>query len=50
MLRDSGDIFLGSQNFTSNAIDNNREMGIILTNRKDIYQKIEKNIVEHCTS
>lgn len=48
MLSDSGKIFLGSQNFTTNSLENNREVGILLQNRVDIYEKIRKEILEHC--
>lgn len=48
MLADSEKIFLWSQNFTTNSLENNREMGIILQNRIDIYEKVRKEILEHC--
>ncbi len=48
MLRDDNWIFLWSQNFTTNSLENNREMGIIGNNRSDLYQKILKNFSEHC--
>ena len=50
MLRDDGKIFLGSENFTTNSLDNNREMGILLENRLDIYQKIREDFRKHCGS
>lgn len=48
MLRDDGNIFIGSQNFTKNSLENNREIGIFLENRSDLYTKIRKNIQNHC--
>lgn len=50
MLSDSGNIFIWSENFTQNALDNNREMWIFLKNRIDIYNKIREDIVSHCES
>lgn len=49
MLSDEENIFLWSQNFTTNSLENNREMGIFLK-RKDLYQKLKKDILEHCVS
>lgn len=50
MLRDDGNIFLWSENFTTNSLDNNREMGILLENRLDIFQKIREDFRKHCGS
>lgn len=48
MLADGNKIFLGSQNFTTNSLENNREIGVLIENRIDIYEKIRKDIIEHC--
>lgn len=48
MLADGNEIFLGSQNFTTNSLENNREIGVLIENRIDIYEKIRKDIIEHC--
>lgn len=48
LLRDEGYVFLGSQNFTTNSLENNREVGILLENRLDISLNIRKDISEHC--
>ena len=36
--------------FTTNSLDNNREMGILLENRLDIFQKIREDFRKHCGS
>ncbi len=38
-------VFIGSHNLTNNAIENNREMGIILRGRDDIIDMIEKDFI-----
>ena len=43
ILVDYQNIFIGSHNLTTNAIENNREIGIILRERNDLYQKIERD-------
>ncbi|MBC7503981.1 phosphatidylserine/phosphatidylglycerophosphate/cardiolipin synthase family protein [Candidatus Gracilibacteria bacterium] len=41
IIVDHSQIFIGSHNLTTNAIENNREMGIILHNRPDLIDSIE---------
>ncbi len=48
VLVDSGSVFLGSQNFTTNALENNREVGIILRDRPDIVDKIRSDVERDC--
>jgi cardiolipin synthase A/B len=46
MIIDGKTVFIGSQNFSQNALENNREVGIILENPRflsEIYQTIEKD-------
>lgn len=40
VLIDSQNVFIGSQNFTANAIDNNREVGIFLEKNLKVYTTI----------
>ena len=39
-------VFIGSHNLTTNAIENNREMGIILNNVPDIVRQIEWDFIQ----
>lgn len=48
MIQDEKNIFLGSQNFTTNSLENNREMGIILQERPDLVKKIKQQMQKHC--
>lgn len=41
IIVDHMQVFIGSHNLTTNAIENNREMGIILNNVPDIVRQIE---------
>ena len=43
IIIDHSQVFIGSHNLTTNAIENNREMGIILTSRDDIVRQIESD-------
>lgn len=48
MISDDKKIFIWSQNFTKNSIENNREIGIILENKNENAQKLKKIIKNHC--
>lgn len=48
ILIDGISVFIWSQNLTQNAIDNNREVGIILSDRSDIVSQIIQNISHDC--
>jgi phosphatidylserine/phosphatidylglycerophosphate/cardiolipin synthase-like enzyme len=37
ILQDGESIFLGSQNFTKNSLENNREIGIFIRKNEGIY-------------
>ncbi|MBS9784189.1 hypothetical protein KGV55_02455 [Candidatus Gracilibacteria bacterium] len=41
-------VFLGSQNLSQNALDNNREVSIIFSDRPEIVKSIQKHISTHC--
>ena len=41
IIVDRSQVFVGSHNLTTNAIENNREVGIILQNRPDLISSIE---------
>lgn len=43
---DHSRLFIGSHNLTTNALENNREMGIILANTPNIIAQIESNFVQ----
>jgi cardiolipin synthase A/B len=45
IIRDGVEVFVGSHNLTTNAIQNNREIGIILHDRPDIRGQIESDFV-----
>ncbi len=45
IIVDHSEVFIGSHNLTTNAIENNREMGIILTGRDDIVHQVESDFV-----
>jgi len=45
IIVDRNHIFIGSHNLTTNAIENNREIGIILDNRTDIVEQIYNNFI-----
>lgn len=47
MVRDWEIVFLGSQNFTTNALNNNREMGIVGKN-KDFSTRLVHDMSTHC--
>jgi phosphatidylserine/phosphatidylglycerophosphate/cardiolipin synthase-like enzyme len=46
IIVDHSRIFIGSHNLTTNAIENNREMGIILANVPKIITQIENNFIQ----
>lgn len=46
IIVDHSRVFIGSHNLTSNAIENNREMGIILSNVPKIITQIESNFIQ----
>ena len=48
MILDGKTLFLWSQNFTQNALENNREVGIIIRDSPDIIAKIQKIIEKDC--
>lgn len=48
VLVDTGSVFIWSQNFTTNAFNNNREIGIILRDRPDIVSTIQAHIQKDC--
>ncbi len=48
MVRDETTVFLGSQNFTTNALDNNREVGIIFTGSLEQIQGLQDDFFEGC--
>lgn len=48
LLKDNAKIFLWSQNFTTNSLENNREVWILLQDRKDIFENLKKDILNHC--
>ena len=43
IIVDNSQVFIGSHNLTTNAIENNREMGIILDHRDDIVEQIQSD-------
>ncbi len=45
IIVDNARIFIGSHNLTTNAIENNREMGIILSQRSDIVERIQADFI-----
>jgi cardiolipin synthase A/B len=45
IIVDNTRVFLGSHNLTTNAIENNREMGIMLDNRNDIIDLIQNDFI-----
>lgn len=45
IIRDGVEVFIGSHNLTTNAIQNNREMGLIIHNRSDIREQIEDDFI-----
>lgn len=48
-LIDTGTIFLGSMNFTANALDNNREAGLIITTHSGyIMDSLRETILHDC--
>lgn len=46
IIVDHMQVFIGSHNLTTNAIENNREMGIILNNVPDIVRQIEWDFIQ----
>lgn len=46
IIVDHSRVFIGSHNLTTNAIENNREMGIILDNAPHIIQQIESDFIQ----
>lgn len=48
IIRDGRDILLGSMNLTQNAIENNREVGIILENNRPIIASVQHIILSDC--
>lgn len=46
IIVDHSQVFIGSHNLTTNAIENNREMGIILQNVPKIITQIENNFIQ----
>jgi cardiolipin synthase A/B len=45
IIRDGKEVFVGSHNLTTNAIQNNREMGLIIHDRSDIRERIESDFI-----
>ncbi len=45
IIIDHSQVFIGSHNLTTNAIENNREIGIIFDHRDDIVRQIENDFV-----
>jgi phosphatidylserine/phosphatidylglycerophosphate/cardiolipin synthase-like enzyme len=45
IIVDQARVFIGSHNLTTNAIENNREMGIILDSRGDIVKQIQGDFI-----
>ena len=43
IIIDNTRVFIGSHNLTTNAIENNREIGIILDHRNDIVEQIQSD-------
>lgn len=48
MISDDKKIFIWSHNFTTNSIENNREIWIILENKNENVEKLKKIIKNHC--
>ncbi len=48
MILDSTTVFLWSQNLSQNALDNNREVSVIFSNRPKIVNLLETDIQSHC--
>jgi phosphatidylserine/phosphatidylglycerophosphate/cardiolipin synthase-like enzyme len=46
IIIDHKKVFIGSHNLTTNAIENNREMGIILDNVPNIIHQIETDFIQ----
>lgn len=46
IMIDDTRVFIGSHNLTTNAIENNREIGIILNHREDIIHLIENDFIK----
>jgi cardiolipin synthase len=46
IIVDHSRVFIGSHNFTTNAIENNREMGILLADNPNIVTQIESNFIQ----
>ena len=45
IIVDHRQVFIGSHNLTTNAIENNREIGIILDHRNDIIDRIQNDFI-----
>ncbi len=45
IIIDNARVFIGSHNLTTNAIENNREMGIIIDHRNDIVEQIQSDFI-----
>ena len=45
MIRDQEKIYIGSHNFTTNALDNNREVGLILSQNQQNATKIYHDFI-----
>ncbi len=45
IIIDHSRVFIGSHNLTTNAIENNREIGILLDHRHDIINDIESDFI-----
>ncbi len=45
IIIDHSQVFIGSHNLTTNAIENNREIGMILDHRDDLIHKIESDFI-----
>jgi cardiolipin synthase A/B len=43
IIVDNKRVFIGSHNLTTNALENNREMGIILDDRSDVLEQIQSD-------
>ena len=48
LIRDRQDMLIGSMNLTENALDNNREVGIILENNDTLRSRVEKIVSQDC--
>ena len=48
LIRDRRDILIGSMNLTENALDNNREVGIILEKNDVLRSRLEKIVSQDC--